>query len=130
MANTPIRDAKRAATRAKIEAAAKAVFDAKGWEGGGIRLIAETAGVSTGAIFAIWPDGKRAIWREIIKTEPPVDGALWRSAPGMLAILRALQAAEDMNQAVGLKAMTTETRVAIDAIVASATTPLPFEVRR
>jgi hypothetical protein len=129
MANTPIRDAKRAATRAKIEAAAKAVFDAKGWEGSTIRLIAKTAGVSTGAIFSIWPDGKRSLWREIIKTEPPVDGALWRSAPGMLSVLQALQSADDADKAQGSPSMAGPRRSAIDAIVASATTPLPFEVR-
>lgn len=128
MANTPIRDAKRVVTRAKIDDAAKAVFKELGYEAATIRKIAAVAGLSTGAIYANWPD-KEALFRHLLQAAPPVDGALWRAAPGMLSVLQALQSADDADKAQGFPSMAGPRRSAIDAIVASAKTPLPFEVQ-
>ena len=57
----PKRDAQKAATRAKVLAAATDLFDRVGFEGLTIRDLARTAGLSTGAVFTCWTD-KRALF--------------------------------------------------------------------
>ena len=67
------RVAAKAATRAKLIAAAERLWERPGsYEAATMRGIAAEAGVSTGAIFANWP-GKEDLWREAMGYEPPVD---------------------------------------------------------
>jgi AcrR family transcriptional regulator len=63
-------------TRRDILVAAKAAFDALGFNGTGLRAIAQDAGVSTGAIFNNWPD-KVALYTEVYGHPPvsPEEGA-------------------------------------------------------
>lgn len=58
------RKAAAALTRAKVLEAAISCFQSAGYEGATIRDIAKAAKVSTGAMFAHWPD-KAALYREI-----------------------------------------------------------------
>lgn len=64
-----LRQAKAAATRAKVLAAAKALFERGGYEAATIRAIAAEAGCSTGAFFVHWPD-KAAAYRELYGHAP------------------------------------------------------------
>lgn len=127
---SPVRDAQREATKAKITQHAKVAFDTLGWEGATIRAIAKAAGVSTGCIFGIWPDGKKSLWSEITQTAPPTDGALWRSAPGMLATLEAyvddytLRAIRQSPKPAASERAVFE---AAEACIKAAKTRLPFE---
>ena len=75
MTNRPNkRVAAKAATRAKVIAAARRLWAEPGsYEAATIRVIAAEAGMSTGAIFANW-DSKEDLWREVMGYEPPVDG--------------------------------------------------------
>lgn len=77
------REVAKAATRAKILVAAKALFERDGYDAATIRDIANTAGVSTGAFFTSWPD-KASAYREIFGHAPvsPEIGA------GLLAVAR------------------------------------------
>src|SRR4051795_7372268 len=55
-------------TRAKVLAAARALFSEAGYEGATIRDIATAAGMSTGAVFANFTD-KSDLFREIMTGE-------------------------------------------------------------
>ena len=55
-------------TRAKVLAAARALFSEQGYEGATIRDIAAAAGMSTGAVFANFAD-KSDLFREIVNTD-------------------------------------------------------------
>lgn len=55
-------------TRAKVLAAARALFSEAGYEGATIRDIASAAGMSTGAVFANFTD-KSDLFREIMLTD-------------------------------------------------------------
>jgi AcrR family transcriptional regulator len=55
-------------TRAKVLAAARALFSEQGYEGATIRDIASAAGMSTGAVFANFTD-KSDLFREIMMTD-------------------------------------------------------------
>lgn len=79
----------REATRAKVVAAARALFSARSYDDVDIRSIAQEAGMSTGAIFASF-DGKAALWRAAMASEPPVDGPLTRAAPALRDALQEL----------------------------------------
>lgn len=61
---------KKTRTRLRLLGAARELFGRLGYEGAGVREIAAAAGVSTGAIFCHWPDGKSQLWREVMETEP------------------------------------------------------------
>lgn len=63
------RAAARAATQAKVLAAAQALFESQGYEAVTIRGIAAAAGMSTGAIFANWA-GKAEVYRDVFGHEP------------------------------------------------------------
>ncbi len=70
----------KAQTRARIIAAAQKLWAKPGsYENGTIRLIADTAGMSTGAIFANF-EGKEDLWRVAMGYEPPIDSAEVRAA--------------------------------------------------
>lgn len=70
----------KARTRARVIAAAQKVWAKPGsYEDGTIRVIATTAGMSTGAIFANFA-GKEDLWREAMGYEPPIDCAAVRAA--------------------------------------------------
>lgn len=121
------RQAAKVATRAAILAAAGAVFDKHGYEAATIRLIAKTAGFSTGAIFSNWED-KAALWREAKQCTPPADGALFRCGPGMLAVLEAYLEDHACRAARGeTDACERDLFKSAEAIVRRAKTPLPFE---
>lgn len=68
MASTKRQTAK-AATRAKVLEAAKTCFGTLGYERATIRDIANTAGMSTGAIFASFT-GKAELYREVFGHDP------------------------------------------------------------
>lgn len=121
-ARFPRRAANKAATRAKIKAAATALFRDVGYAAATIRGIAAKAKMSTGAVFANW-ENKEAIWQEIMGLPAPRDGALYRAGPDLLEALE--RAVVEMEQFCGA-----HSRAEIDearAAIASATTPLPFE---
>lgn len=65
-------------TRAKILATAKGLFETSGYEAATIRKIADAAGMSTGAVFAHWPD-KEAVYLEAFG-HPPVTPETGRAA--------------------------------------------------
>lgn len=70
----------KAHTRARIIAAAQKLWAEPGsYEGGTIRVIADAAGMSTGAIFANF-EGKEDLWRAAMGYEPPIDSAEVRAA--------------------------------------------------
>lgn len=64
------RQAAKAATRVRILAAARALFEAGGYADATIRKIATAAGMSTGAVFATVPD-KAALWAAVYGGPPP-----------------------------------------------------------
>ena len=86
----------KARTRAKVIAAAQAVFQAKPYPTATIRDIARTAGMSTGAVFANF-SGKAELWRETMGSEPPLDGPIVRAAPALLTALKGLLAVRPSN---------------------------------
>ena len=74
------RAAAKAATRAKVIAAAAKLWSVPGtYEIVGIREIAAEIGMSTGAIFSNFAS-KADLWREAMGYEPPVDCAEVREA--------------------------------------------------
>ncbi len=66
------RQTAKAATRVKIIAAARALFEAGTYADATIRGIARAAGMSTGAVFATVPD-KAALWTAVYGGPPPSD---------------------------------------------------------
>jgi AcrR family transcriptional regulator len=66
-------------TRAKVLAAARALFSEEGYEGATIRDIAAAAGMSTGAVFANFSD-KSDLFREIMKSDIIALGEAMREA--------------------------------------------------
>lgn len=60
----------KAATRAKVLKAARTLFAEVGYAATGIRDIADGAGMSTGAVFANFPD-KAAVWRAAMDAPAP-----------------------------------------------------------
>lgn len=80
------RAAAKAATRAKVLVAARAVFEDNGYDNVGMREIASRAGMSTGAVFGNFA-GKAELYREIYGHDPisPEQGrALLIGATGLL----------------------------------------------
>lgn len=61
----------KAATRAKVLAAAQELFTARGFEAVSIRDVAAKAGVSSGAIFSS-VDGKDALFEAAMGRKPPM----------------------------------------------------------
>jgi AcrR family transcriptional regulator len=78
-------------TREKILTAAKALFDAEGYEAATIRAIAQAVGMSTGAVFAHWND-KAELYREI-HGHNPISPEQGRQL--LVAALRARKALEE-----------------------------------
>lgn len=91
------RQAAKVATRAKLLQAARTLWAPAGsYEPVTIRVIAASAGVSTGAIFANW-SGKEDLWREAMGYEPPVDSTEVRELLRSHALLR--QHADRLSEA-------------------------------
>lgn len=83
-----LREKAKADTRQKAIEAAQRVWAFPGnYDKHGIREVAIAMGMSTGAIFANF-DTKEALWCAAFPGQPaPVDSAMTRLAPKMLAIL-------------------------------------------
>lgn len=96
------RTLQKAATRAKVLAAAKALFDAEGYQAVTIRGLAAAVGMSTGAVFTHWSD-KEALYREVYG-HAPITPELGRAL--YLAGLRAVNV--DVPQAETLVAVLTK----------------------
>lgn len=86
----------KAATRARILAAAQTLFRTRTYAEVSIRLIARTAGLSTGSMFASFAD-KADLWRVAMGCEPPLDGPATRAAPLLVSALRGLIAVRPAN---------------------------------
>lgn len=84
------RTARKAATREKTIAAAKALWREPGsYSVNGIREVAAMIGMSTGAVFSNF-DTKDDLWRAAFDCEPPIDGVLTRAAPDLVGALQGL----------------------------------------
>jgi AcrR family transcriptional regulator len=84
------RTARKAATREKTIAAAKALWREPGSYGiNGIREVAAMIDMSTGAVFSNF-DTKDDLWRAAFDCEPPIDGVLTRAAPDLFKALQDL----------------------------------------
>ncbi len=90
------RAAAKARTRAKILAAAKALFARHAYGTMTMRMLAQEAGFSTGAIFTSFKD-KADVWRAAMECEPPLDGPIVRAAHEMQHALRGLIAVRPSN---------------------------------
>lgn len=85
-----IRTARKAATREKTIAAAKALWREPGsYSINGIREVAAMIDMSTGAVFSNF-DSKGDLWRAAFDCEPPIDGVVTRAAPDLLKALQDL----------------------------------------
>lgn len=65
------RDRAKARTLAKVKEAARFLFVNVGYEATTIRDLAARIGMSTGAVFSAFPDGKDQIWAEVMACPPP-----------------------------------------------------------
>lgn len=135
-----LRDFAKERTTKKLTDAAKSLFAEVGYEGATVRAIAKRAKMSTGAFFATWDD-KDHCWREIMGLPSPRDSALYRAGPELLKAVE--QACHDakvryiaakvggptMPYSEVVKLHGESNHVAmLEALIAKATTPLPFEV--
>lgn len=130
------REAQKAETIATIKAVAKIMFDAYGYDFTTVRRIADSARMSTGALFAHWT-GKPALWTDVMGYPPPSDGALYRCADAVVNALA--EAAEQFrfyqaqHEAKGTPEADAKAEVnrsmaeRYEALVVAARTPLPFE---
>lgn len=89
----------KAATRARIVAAARSIFTLTPYEQATLRDICQATGLTMGAITNQFVD-KAEIWRAAMDCEPPGDSALTRAAAPMLAALKDLVALRH-DQAAG-----------------------------
>lgn len=81
-----LREISKSRTRDKVMNAGAKLFEAKGYIDATIRDIAKEAGMSTGAIFGVFPDGKPALYHAIMG-HPVITPEEGRKA---MIILRAL----------------------------------------
>lgn len=81
----------KAATRARILAAARSLFTLIPYNEATLRHICKEAGVTMGAVTNHFVD-KAEIWRAAMNSEPPTDSTLTRAAAPMLAALKGLVA--------------------------------------
>lgn len=124
-------------TTAKMTAAAKALFAEVGYEKATIRAISKLAKMSTGAFFATWED-KAHCWREVMNLPVPGDSAMFRAGPDLLKAVdeaaRQFRFYETQHRAkktpdADVKAeVNRDLAERFEALIASAATPLPFEV--
>lgn len=61
----------KARTIAKVKAAARFLFVNLGYQATTVRGVAERIGMSTGAVFSAFPDGKDQMWVEVMGSPPP-----------------------------------------------------------
>lgn len=87
-----LRERRKAKTRAAALAAARTLFARDGFEAATIRGIARQMKMSTGAIFANFPD-KAALYAEAMGCPPVRDLPVYRAAPQLLAVAVALDGA-------------------------------------
>jgi hypothetical protein len=74
------REQAKAATRAKVIAAARASYLRRGYNATTSRGLAKDIGMSTGAVFAAFPGGLEQIWKTV--TGEPIPGSQpWTPAP-------------------------------------------------
>lgn len=81
-----LRELGKLRTLQRITDAARAAFDKDGYEAATIRSIAKAAGMSTGALFSVYPDGKPALYHAVYG-HPVITPEEGRKA---MVILRAL----------------------------------------
>lgn len=81
-----LRELGKLRTLQRITDAARAAFDQDGYEAATIRSIAKAAGMSTGALFSVYPDGKPALY-QAVHGHPVITPEHGRRA---MVILRAL----------------------------------------
>ncbi len=93
---SPIRSAQKAKTRARVLQAARAAFEHLGYEDATIRVIATSAGLSTGAVFSSFLD-KAALYSAVYGHEP-IGQAEARELKAQVADLRR-QLAEALKRA-------------------------------
>ncbi|WP_309628185.1 helix-turn-helix domain-containing protein [Brevundimonas sp.] len=65
------RDLAKLRTLAKVKEAARFLFVNVGYEATTIRDLAARIGMSTGAVFSAFPEGKDQIWAEVMACPPP-----------------------------------------------------------
>lgn len=86
-----LREISKARTRERLIEAGRRLFDQRGYIDATIRDIAREAGLSTGAIFGVFPDGKPALYQAIMG-HPVITPEEGRKA---MVILRALTMDDD-----------------------------------
>lgn len=113
-----LREISKARTRERLIEAGRRLFDQRGYIDATIRDIAREAGLSTGAIFGVFPEGKPALYQAITghPVITPEEGAK------AMVILRALTMDDDQADEMG-RDMVDELR-GIDAAVQRAGTLL------
>lgn len=91
---------KKAATRARLVTAAKALWDEHAYEDVSLRDIARKAGYSTGAIFSLW-EGKEALWVETMGRPPETAASLRSQRDALAAVLAAAWSAFTQADYIG-----------------------------
>ena len=92
-----LREISKARTRERLIEAGRRLFDQRGYIDATIRDIAREAGLSTGAIFGVFPEGKPALY-QAITGHPVITPEEGRKA---LVILRALAMDDDQADEMG-----------------------------
>lgn len=92
-----LRELGKLRTLQRITDAARAAFDKDGYEAATIRSIAKAAGMSTGALFSVYPDGKPALYHAVYG-HPVITPEEGRKA---MVILRALAMDDDQADETG-----------------------------
>ena len=116
--NITLRGRNKIRTREKAIAAARLAFKTGDYHSATIRDLAKGFGMSTGAIYASFPDGKPALFEAAMGFKPPLDTALCRAAP-MLC--------EALSQAIDGLARNSEAWVKAKEALELADTPLDGE---
>lgn len=117
------RQAAKVATRAKVLAAAEALFEAVGHERATIRDIAAKAGMSTGAVFANFKD-KADLYRTVFGHDPLTPEQGLRLARALREAEAFISGFEDDEMQDGVDAILAQTRGALSlAAMAPAVEP-------
>jgi AcrR family transcriptional regulator len=106
-----VRAAGKAANRARILAAARAAFEARGYAGADIRSIAGAAGLSIGAVFSNF-DSKDALYRDATGRPAPA-GQLAEAAPDLVFSLLAAHAFIEPLKGPGVAELLFDMRAAL-----------------
>lgn len=92
-----LREISKARTRERLIEAGRRLFDQRGYIDATIRDIAREAGMSTGALFSVYPDGKPALYHAVYG-HPVITPEEGRKA---MVILRALAMDDDQADETG-----------------------------